>query len=171
MTYDKTTIGFHWTSAALVVALWGIGQTVDWLPRGPLRELAWSTHFTLGALLILVWLGRVFWRLTSGRRLPGLGSPGLAALAKAGHGVLYLGIGLVCVAGIANLYAHGSSVWGLIHFPKIDDKATRALIAVSHSWGANLLLMLAAAHAAVALAHQFVMRDGALARMWPALSR
>jgi len=30
---------------------------------------------------------------------------------------------------------------------------------------------LAAGHACVSLFHQFVLRDGALARMWPALSR
>jgi len=171
MTYDRNTIRFHWTSAALIVALWVIGQTVDWFPRGRVHTVLWSTHFTLGALLILVWLGRIVWRVTSGRRLPGLGSPTLVKLAKAGHGLLYLGIGVVCAIGIANLYAHGSGVWGLFHFPKIADKATRGLISVSHEWGANLLLALAGGHALVALAHQFVMRDGALARMWPALSR
>ena len=171
MTYDRTTILFHWSSAALVVALWIIGQTADWFPRGAARGVVWSTHFTLGAILILLWLARIVWRATSGRRLPGLGSPTMAWLAKAGHGMLYLGIGLVCAVGIVNLFAHGSSVWGLIHFPKLADKTLRGLIAVSHEWGANLLLLLAAGHACVALAHQFVLRDGALARMWPALSR
>jgi cytochrome b561 len=171
MNYDRTTIAFHWATAALVVALWVIGQTVDWFPRGHVRGILWSTHFTLGAVLIVVWLSRIVWRVRSGRRLPGLGSPMLVTLAKAGHGLLYLGIGLVCAVGIANLFAHGSSVWGLIHFPKIADKSTRGLIAVSHEWGANLLLALAAGHACVALLHQFVLRDGALSRMWPALSR
>ena len=171
MTYDRNTIRFHWTSAALIVALWVIGQTADWFPRGHLREAVWSTHFTLGALLVLVWLGRIVWRLTSGRRLPGLGSPTLVTLAKVGHGLLYLGIALVCAIGIANLYAKGANVWGLVHFSRIDDKSLRGLISESHEWGANLLLALAAGHALVALAHQFVMRDGALTRMWPALSR
>jgi len=171
MTYDRTTIGFHWTSAALVAALWVIGQTADWFPRGPLRGAAWSTHFTLGAILVVLWLARIGWRFTSGRRLPDLGSPALARLAKAGHGLLYLGIGLVCAIGVANLYAHGSSIWGLVQFPKIDDKELRGLISETHEWGANLLLLLAAGHAVVAVIHQFVMRDGALARMWPALSR
>jgi cytochrome b561 len=171
MTYDRATILFHWTTAALVVVLWGIGQTADWFPRGAARGFVWSTHFTLGAILIVLWLARIGWRLTSGRRLPGLGSPTMVWLAKAGHGLLYLGIGLVCAVGVANLFAHGSSVWGLIHFPKLDDKTLRGLIAVSHEWGANLLLLLAAGHAGLALIHQFVLRDGALARMGPALSR
>jgi cytochrome b561 len=171
MTYYRNTIRFHWTSAALIAALWVIGQTADWFPRGPVRGVVWSTHFTLGAILIVVWLARIIWRFTAGRRLPGLGSPTLARLAKAGHGLLYLGIALVCAIGVANLYAHGSSVWGLLHFPKIEDKALRGLISESHEWGANLLLLRAAGHALIAVVHQFVMRDGALARMWPALSR
>ena len=171
MTYDRATIGFHWTSAALIAALWAIGQTADWFPRGALRSGVWSTHFTLGAVLIVVWVARIGWRATSGRRLPRLGSPLLARAAKAGHGLLYLGVGLVCAVGIANLFGHGSNIWGLVHFPKLDDKALRGLISASHEWGANLLLLLAAGHACVSLFHQFVLRDGALARMWPALSR
>ncbi len=39
-TYDQATIRVHWTTAALVVALWMIGQTADWFPRGPLRGAA-----------------------------------------------------------------------------------------------------------------------------------
>jgi cytochrome b561 len=169
--YDKTTIHFHWTTAGLIVALWVIGQTVDWFPRGPARGVAWSTHFTLGAILIAVYVGRIVWRTTSGRRLPGVGSPALVKLASAGHGVLYLGIGLVIALGIANLFAHGSGFWGLFHFPKIADESLRHNIARAHGWGANLLLMLAAAHAAVALFHQYVRRDGVLTRMWPSLAR
>jgi cytochrome b561 len=170
-TYDPATIRFHWTTAALIVALWCIGQTADWFPRGPVRGVVWSTHFTLGAILIVVYLARVFWRITSGRRLPGVGSPALAKLAAAGHGLLYLGIAAVLALGIGNLFAHGSSVWGLFRFSRIADKALAHNIAEAHSWGADALLVLAASHAAVALAHQFVWRDGVLTRMWPSLAR
>lgn len=70
-TYDRTTIRFHWTTAALVVALWMIGQTADWFPRGPLRGAAWSMHFTLGAILSAAYLARIEWRVRRSRRLPG----------------------------------------------------------------------------------------------------
>ena len=170
-TYDRATIRFHWTTAALVVALWMIGQTSDWFPRGPLRGAAWSTHFTLGAALLAVYLARIVWRMRSGRRLPGVGSPLLVKLAAAGHGVLYLGIAIVIAIGIANLYAKGSSVWGLVHFPKIEDKPLRETIGEAHEWAANLLLLAAAGHGAIAFLHQFVWRDGVLTRMWPSLAR
>ncbi len=170
-TYDRTTIFFHWTTAVLIAALWAIGQTADSFPRGVLRDAAWSTHFTLGATVVALWLVRIVWRITLGKRLPGLGSPTLVKLAKAGHGVLYLGIAVVCALGVANLYAHGSNVWGLIHFAKLEDKTVRALIAEGHELAANLLLVLSAGHAAVALVHQYVWRDGALTRMWPGVAR
>lgn len=169
-SYDRATIRFHWTTAALVAALWVLGQTADWFPKGPVRGAAWSTHFTLGAILLIVWIARMAWRFSGGRRLPGVGSPMLVKLAAAGHGLLYLGIGLVVALGIANLYAHGSSVWGLIDFPKMTNDPLRHKIGDAHEWAANLLLLLAAGHAAVALFHQYVWRDGVLTRMWPSLS-
>lgn len=170
-TYDRTTIRFHWTTAALVVALWLIGQTADWFPRGPLRGAAWSTHFTLGALLLLLYVARIAWRASGGRRLPGIGSPGMVKLAAAGQGLIYLGLAVVMAIGIVNLYAKGASVWGLVHFPKIADKALGHNIGVAHEWTANLLLLLAAGHAAVALVHHYVWRDEALARMAPRLAK
>jgi cytochrome b561 len=170
-TYDNATIRFHWTSAALIAALWVIGETADWFPRGPTRGAAWSIHFTLGAVLAIIWIARIVWRISAGRRLPGVGSPLMVKLAAAGHRLLYAGIGVVIALGIANLYAHGSSVWGLVDFPKLSDATLRHDITMAHEWTANILLLLAAGHAAVAVSHQYLRRDGALTRMWPSLSR
>ena len=169
--YDSTTIRFHWTTAALVVALWIIGQTADWFPKGPIRGAVWSTHFTLGAILIVVYAARIVWRFTSGRRLPGVGSPAQIKLAAAGHGLIYLGIAAVLALGIGNLFAHGSNVWGVYHFSRIAEKSVAHRISQAHSLSADALLVLAAAHGAVALFHQIVWRDGVLTRMWPSLAR
>ena len=74
MTYDRATITLHWLTALLVVALWTIGQTAELIfDKGTTGRFAmWSSHFTLGALLALVYIVRVVWKLTSGRRLPGV---------------------------------------------------------------------------------------------------
>jgi cytochrome b561 len=170
-TYDRATIAFHWTTAALVVVLWLLGQTADWFPKGAPREVAWSTHFTLGFLLALAWIGRLVWRLSGGRRLPGVGPAYMVKLSAAVHGLLYLIIAFVIVVGVGNLYAHGQNIWGLVSFPKLSDAALRRTISETHEWAANILLALAAGHAAVALVHQYALRDGVLARMWPSLAR
>jgi cytochrome b561 len=169
-TYDAATIRFHGASAFLVAAAWIVGQTADWFPKGPLRGAVWSTHFTLGGLLTILYVARLVWRFSGGRRLPGVGSPALVKLAAAGHGLLYLGIGIVIALGVANAFGHGSSVWGLFVYPKIFDESLRRPIGELHEWAANLLVLLAAAHAAVALVHQYVWRDGVLTRMWPGLA-
>ncbi len=95
----------------------------------------------------------------------------MVKLAAAGHGILYLGIGNVIAMGIANLYAKGSSVGGLIQFPKIEDKSLRETIGEAHEWAANLLLLAAAGHAGLSLVHQYLWRDDVLTRMWPSLAR
>ena len=46
--------------------------------------------------------------------------------------------------------------------PEIADETLRHNINEAHEWAANMLLLLAAGHAAVALAHQFMWRDGVL---------
>jgi hypothetical protein len=40
--YDPTMIWLRWITVGLIVALWVIGQTGDWFPRGPLRTGIWS---------------------------------------------------------------------------------------------------------------------------------
>ncbi len=71
--YDRRTIGLHWLTAALVIALWCVGQTIDWFPRGAPRMWARSAHIGAGRLLALVLLYRIWWRLTGGTQLPAIG--------------------------------------------------------------------------------------------------
>ena len=61
--YDRRTVVLHWITAALVVALWLLGQTIDWFPKGTPRVFARSTHISLGVALALVLVARVSWRL------------------------------------------------------------------------------------------------------------
>jgi len=169
--YDRTTIAFHWISAALVVILWGLGQGEPFVPKGPLRFVLWSTHFTLGGLLAAIWVGRVVWRATGGRRLPKVGTGLVPKLSSAVHGLLYLGIALTISLGVATACARGSNVWGLFSYPKLFDDSWKGPLTELHEWSSNLLLLLAAGHALVALAHQYLLRDGVLARMVPRLAR
>jgi cytochrome b561 len=172
LTYDRATIWLHWLTALLVVSLWTIGQTAEWFPKGSAGRFAmWSSHFTLGAILALIYVARVVWKLTEGRRLPGVGSPGLVKLAAAGHGLLYVGIGIVVALGITDAVSRGSNVWGLFHYPQLLDKEWREPLTDWHGLGANILLAVAGLHALIALVHQYVWRDGVLTRMWPALAR
>jgi len=89
-TYDRTTIVLHWTTAILVVLLWIIGQTADWIPVGPVNTDYWSVHVGLGFALAVVIAWRMIWRRSGGRELPAADARPLHVLAKATHYGLYL---------------------------------------------------------------------------------
>ena len=72
--YDLRSIRLHWLTAALVLLLWCMGETIDWFARGTPRVGARSAHITVGVLLALVRVLRLWWRATEGRRLPPVGS-------------------------------------------------------------------------------------------------
>jgi cytochrome b561 len=170
-TYDTNTIRYHWASAALIVAIWIVGQSAGFVADGPLRNAVWSTHFTLGGVLAAVWIGGLLWRSSGGRQLPGLGSKSTVGLTAWIHGLLYVGVGAVIGLGVLAACARGAVIWGFFTYPKLIGDDMTVPFTAAHALAANLLLGLALAHTLFVLARHFVLRDGVLARMWPGLAR
>ncbi len=165
--YDSTTIGLHWTSAFLVVALWIIGQIADLFPKGVYQTNVWSIHVALGFALAAVLIWRIVWRFTGRRRLPAADSGVLQILAEASHYALYLLMLATVVLGIVNALVRGYSLFDIASLPQFGDKELKKPITEWHELAANLLLVLAFAHSAAALAHHYVLKDGVLMRMAP----
>jgi cytochrome b561 len=165
--YDAATIALHWITAVLVVGLWVIGETGDWIPKGPGRSMYWSLHVVFGFLLVAVTLARLGWRLAAGRRLPGVGAAAMRFLAKAMHSGLYLLLALVLAFGVANALVRGFRLFDLFALPQLIAPDWKKTIAELHELGANLLILAVGAHAVAALAHHFVFRDDVLSRMRP----
>ena len=165
--YDTTTIWFHWATVGLIVALWTIGQTADWLPRGPARTGLWSVHVLLGFITGFVLLTRIAWRARFGRALPPANTGVLYALANFSHYTLYVLLGAVVITGIADASYRGFNLFGLWSLPQFGtgDTATRHSIDEWHEFAANFIISIAFFHAAAALAHQYVWRDQLLNRM------
>lgn len=167
--YDPATVWLHWATVAFVVALWVIGQTTDWLPRGPLRNGLWAIHVVLGFALGFVLITRIAWRAHFGRVLPPADTGALHAIAKATHYTLYLLLAAVILTGIVNASYRGFNLFGLWSVPQFGtgDAATRRSINEWHELAANLTLLVAFVHAVAALVHQYVWRDHLLNRMKP----
>jgi cytochrome b561 len=165
VNYDKTTVHLHWITAGLVVVLWIIGQTADWFPDGPFNTDYWSIHVVLGFVLAVVIVWRIVWRSFGGRRLPAADAGALNVLAKATHYGLYLLLLAVIVLGINNAFVRGYNLFDLVSLPQLGDRALRRPITHWHGLAANILLGLAAIHAAAALFHHYVIRDSVLGRM------
>jgi cytochrome b561 len=167
--YDAATIYLHWTSVFLIVALWVIGLTADLLPRGALRNSAWSVHVLLGLATAFVLLTRVAWRACFGRVLPPADTGALHAIAQATHHLLYILLAVVVMTGIVNASYRGFSVFGVWSVPQFGsgEAAMRRSLNELHELAANLTILVAFVHGVAALVHQFVWRDHLLSRMRP----
>ncbi|HZV93879.1 MAG TPA: cytochrome b/b6 domain-containing protein, partial [Caldimonas sp.] len=110
--YDRRTIVLHWTTAALVVALWALGQTIDWFPKGTPRIFARSTHISLGVALAFVLVARIVWRLGARAvHLPPAGLGWLDRLATLTHWLLYVLLVATVALGITNAWVRGDTIF------------------------------------------------------------
>lgn len=169
LRYDPTTIALHWVTAALVVTLWTIGQTVDVFPNGPLRIDYRSVHILLGVALGVILVARLGWRLTRHRRLPPIDSGLLLVVARATHWLLYVLLIVAVVLGLSNVWVRGDVIFNLFKVPayRPGDRALMHLVGGWHALAANTVLIVAGLHAAAALVHHYVLRDATLRRMLP----
>lgn len=152
--YSRLQMALHWATAALIGANWlisdGMEQALDARLEGGLPGgLTVQWHVWAGSALMVLVLTRIVVRLAQGApRAEGpRGFMDLAA--SAGHGVLYL----LMLA----VPALGAVTW----FLKID--ATGEL----HVLAMNLLMVVILGHAAMAIFHHYVLKDGLLKKMIP----
>ncbi|HEY7886708.1 MAG TPA: cytochrome b/b6 domain-containing protein [Steroidobacteraceae bacterium] len=167
--YDGVSIVLHWVTAALVVTLWTLGQTIDFFPKGAPKIDARSVHITLGAALGIVLLARLLWRASRGRRLPLAQSGWLGATAKVVHYGLYVLLGVTVVLGIFNAWQRGDVLFNVYAIPQLvpGDRVLKRIIEELHGDFADIVLIIAGLHAAAALAHHYLLRDRVLRRMLP----
>ncbi|MGH8268755.1 MAG: cytochrome b [Steroidobacteraceae bacterium] len=167
--YDGLSILLHWITAALVVALWCLGQTIDWFPKGGPKIDARSTHFLLGITLGVVLVARVAWRASAGRSLPLADKDWLGITAKAVHYGLYFLVAATVVLGIFNAWQRGDVVYNVFTIPKMipGDLALKHTLEALHGDFADVVLIVAGLHAAAALVHHYLLRDSVLRRMLP----
>ena len=115
-------------------------------------------------------MGRVGVRLTVAGARPPQTEGWLERAAGFGHVLLYALMAAALVAGLANAWVRGESLFGYVSLAGLapPDKALRGTIGELHELAANAILFVALGHAAMALFHQYVMGDGLLRRMMPA---
>ncbi len=165
--YDSLTVTLHWLVAVLVIGQWIGAQLIDEFPKGAPRVDARSIHIVGGVLVGLLLLVRIVWRATSGRRLPASDQGLLHAAAKLTHWGLYVLIAAMVAVGLALAWARGDSLFNLVTIPSFapGDKAFRDQIQDIHATIGYLILGLAGLHAAAALVHHFIWKDGLIRRM------
>jgi len=174
-SHGTVTRLFHWLVVLLVLIQIpaGIAMTVS----APVLEqrtidVLYIIHKGLGAVLLVVILLRVLWRLTHrSLPMPGHWPPLERRIASATHGFIYLLLVVVPVSGYVRVIADGFPIELLdwLGVPPLLPNMPAAVSVASlvHRFAAFVLVGLVAVHIAEVLRHQLVERDGEMARMWP----
>jgi cytochrome b561 len=178
--YGAVAIGLHWLLALLIVASFSVGLYMAGLPFSPLRLRLINWHKWAGITILTLSALRLLWRLSHPPPpLPARiveAMPGWQLVAHRGtHLLLYLLFFAVPLLGWA--YSSGLGipvVWfGLVPLPDlvpVDKDFAEAVLKPMHKGSAFTLAAVVLLHAAAALKHHLIDRDGLLDRMWP-LSR
>jgi cytochrome b561 len=153
--YSTLQIGLHWLIALLILAAWllsdGMGQALRARVESGATGIQGNTiHVWLGGATFLLVLIRIVVRLIQGAPDPVPGSSELIEKAGVwGHRLLYALMVLTPALGAATWY-------GGIGFT-----------AELHDISSSALMLVALGHAAMAIYHQFILKDGTLTRMRP----
>lgn len=170
LRYDNVTIRLHWAMVLLVAVQWLGAELVDFLPGKPLHQLYWSGHIVIGLLFALIVVVHLWWRLARGARLADANTGVAGLITRAVHGALALLPLLLVALGLGIVLARGANLFGLV-VPALPggSRALGHLLHGIHEWTAHVVVALAAGHAGAALFHHYVLRDGVLVRMAPAV--
>lgn len=167
---------FHWTCAALIVALGGIGLYMTGLSSASAKVGVYALHKSLGITLLVLVLLRLLWRWT--HAVPGViaGTKRHLKLAADGmHGVLYaMMIAMPLTGWLINSTAGYPLKWfNLVRLPAIasKDEHLNGIAKALHEYGFWLLAVLVAGHVLAALYHHAFLQDGTLHRMLPSRRR
>lgn len=167
--YNAIARFFHWVIAFLIIIMLGLGLTMGEVDFGVPRSSLYDLHKSLGLLILLLAIGRILWRFAS------VSPQALAThaawertLAKAAHGFLYFSLIAMPLSGwlMSDAAGRPPTFFG-INVPRLlsHDDNFRQLFGALHeiiAWG---LIGVIGLHAAGALKHHLIDKDGTLRRM------
>lgn len=168
--YSLTARVLHWTTAVLVLTLLPLGFVIANRLGGPWQDWLYNLHRSIGALIILVIIVRLFYRFGHAPPpLPDEMPPWQQFAAHATHWSLYALLIVQPFIGWAGSSAYPAPipVFGLFELPPIvapNRSLSDSLLAV-HRATAVVIAFLVTMHIGAALYHQFVRKDGVLLRM------
>jgi cytochrome b561 len=173
--YSGPAIALHWLIAVLIVSGFYLGWIMTDIPGfTPTKLKYFSWHKWIGVTVFALAVIRVLWRAT--HRAPALDAATplwQKAAAHLVHGLLYVLMLAIPVSGYLYSSAAGIQVvyLGIVPLPTLigPDQALKGTLRTVHVLLNYTLLTLVVLHVAAALKHQFVDRDGLLARMLPFL--
>jgi len=170
--YHPLSIGAHWLTLALLVAVYALIELRDVFPKGSApREGMKTWHYMLGlTVFVLVFVRLAARQLFRAPPITPLPPAWQLRLAEAMHVALYVFLIVMPLLGWLTLSAKGNVVpfYGL-ELPRLlaPDKPLGRNLEDIHETIGDIGYFLIGLHAAAALWHHYVMRDDTLRRMSP----
>jgi cytochrome b561 len=169
--YGPVARTLHWLVFALVAAQIIVGWTMPHIRPGVPQEGLVAWHLSIGALLMLLVLLRLAWRVLRPTPLAAEMAPWERVLATLTHAALYLLLIVIPVLGwaAAGYFGYSVRLFGFIPVPALADHTMRWAHEAGdiHDLLTNVLLGVVGLHVLAALWHYFVRRDRVLQRMLP----
>lgn len=170
-SYTRTAILLHWSIAALIFLNITAGFLMAGTPKQESQHdaiLFW--HASLGSLIFLLAIFRLYWRLThQPPPLPDSIPAWQRGAAHTLHWLLYTLMLVLPFSGYLHRLAggHDVSFFGLFNWPDIiaKDEPFRVFTHNLHETLAWTLCILLAGHIGAALKHALIDRDGVLRRI------
>ncbi len=173
--YGWPLIGLHWLTLLLIAGAVLVAAILDDMPLSPLKLKLYSWHKWLGLTVLFLLPLRVLLRMLDPFDHRTELTVFEVRVSAAVHGLIYLLMFAVPLFGW--LYSSASGfpvVWlGVLPMPDLVEKSEflEEIFEELHEGSVALLITLIALHAAAAIYHHHVRRDGVLARMLPWLKR
>ncbi len=163
------TITLHWITGLAFIGVFALGLYMVDLPRSPEKFEWYGIHKSLGAIILVVALIRLVWRLKEGALPPASEMPVWQdKAAKAVHGILLLATLAMPISGIAMSAGGGRAVdifgWVIIAEGPETPWLQEIGSTIHHS-AVEILIAVFVLHVAGAIKHQLVDKDGTISRM------
>jgi superoxide oxidase len=174
LKFDPLSMAIHWTTVVLVIAQFATAWSIDHVEPSSAR-LVLTLHRSTGVALWTLVVLRLVWRATGMRAppLPASTTPVHRLGVKLSEYALYLLLLVQPVTGMLDSLYRGRAfalfVWtmpALVH----RDRGLASLAHTAHEIGAFGLAALVGLHAAAALFHHLILKDGVLLGMLPVRS-
>jgi cytochrome b561 len=168
--YTPTARALHWIVALLVIGLIVVGILMGNMDSGPLQDRLYNLHRSTGALVLVLAIIRLGYRLTHPPLpLPAEMPASQRLAAESMHWSLYALLIVQPLIGWAATSAYRAPIiiYGLFELPPIlpvNQPLSEQLFAVHRALG-FVMAALVLGHAGAALYHHFVQRDRVLMRM------
>ena len=176
--YTTTAIALHWLIALLIVGGFAMGLYMTGLKLSPDKLKLYSWHKWSGMTVLALAAIRIVWRRTHPAPAPLPGQPRWQLqAAHLAHLALYALIVAIPLSGWLYSSASGYPVvyFGIkaLQLPDLvaKDKELAKLLKEIHELLNWTMAALVTVHAAAAIKHHLIDRDGTLARMLPWLRR